>query len=133
MDAFQEKLLEHKKLAWGLFLCGPVFFSCFGFPILNVTKSWPPELSLVFWINLYVVVSAYYEIGGELSVLIPRTLHAVLLVLALTCAGLGCRYLLEFGEVSNTYNFTWPNVLLHLAAVAVLTLVGRCRALRRTR
>ena len=29
-------------------------------------------------------------------------------------AGLVCRFLLEFGEVSNAVNFTVPNVLLHL-------------------
>ena len=38
------------------------------------------------------------------------------LLAALVCGGLACRYLLEFGEVSNTYNFTLPNIALHLTA-----------------
>ena len=37
-----------------------------------------------------------------------------LLLAAMALAGLLCRFLLEYGEVSNSVNFTAPNVLLHL-------------------
>ena len=36
---------------------------------------------------------------------------------------MGCRYLLEFGEVSNTYNFTAPNIIIHVLLTNILCLV----------
>ena len=36
------------------------------------------------------------------------------MALGLALAGLLCRFLLEYGEASNSVNFTAPNVLLHL-------------------
>ena len=39
-----------------------------------------------------------------------------LLTLALTVLGLLCRYVLEYGEESNTYNFT----VLHVASYLIL-------------
>ena len=36
--------------------------------------------------------------------------------------GMGCRYLLEFGEVSNTYNFTAPNIIVHVLLINILCL-----------
>ena len=38
--------------------------------------------------------------------------------------GLACRFLMEFGEVSNTEDFTLPNVALHLSVVVALTTLG---------
>jgi hypothetical protein len=35
---------------------------------------------------------------------------------------MGCRYLLEFGEVSNTYNFTVPNMIVHVLLINILCL-----------
>ncbi len=43
--------------------------------------------------------------------------------LAFTIIGYGCRYLLEYGEVSNTYNFTVLNTVFHtFVAVGITTL-----------
>lgn len=44
-------------------------------------------------------------------------------------AGMGCRYLLEFGEVSNTYNFTVPNMIVHVLLINILclALLAPCR------
>ena len=46
------------------------------------------------------------------------------LALGMTLLGLACRFLMEFGEVSNTCNFTPPNVALHLSVAAVITALG---------
>ena len=40
-----------------------------------------------------------------------------------TALGLLCRYLMEFGEVSNTYNFTIFNIVVYLLAAPVVTLL----------
>ena len=43
--------------------------------------------------------------------------------LMLVVAGMGARYLLEFGEVSNTYNFTVLNSTVHIFVTVVLTTI----------
>lgn len=48
---------------------------------------------------------------------------AAALNLGMTVLGLIFRYLLEYGEVSNTYNFTAANVALHLFALTILPLM----------
>lgn len=39
----------------------------------------------------------------------------------LTSIGMVCRYLLEFGEVSNTYNFTLFNIVSDLVIIPIGT------------
>ena len=55
------------------------------------------------------------------------------MTLALTFVGLGGRYLLEWGEVSNTYNFTLPNLLLHIAVFAGISWLAWYFAAKRRR
>ena len=47
--------------------------------------------------------------------------HILPLNLLLVLLGMGVRYLLEFGEVSNSYNFTVPNMLLHIGVTVTLS------------
>ena len=120
----REKILARKKQ----FLIGEciclVFFGCFTFPAYNFSKD-APEISR--WINVFVSLAAYYEIGLMQGVLFEHKEHlkCMGLTLSMTLLGLLCRYLLEFGEVSNTYNFILPNIVLHLFTVAVVTGIGR--------
>ena len=41
----------------------------------------------------------------------------------LTVIGMACRYLLEFGEVSNTYNFTLFNIVSYLVIIPIGTTI----------
>ena len=123
----KEKILARKKQ----FLIGEciclVFFGCFTFPVYNFSKD-APEISR--WINVFVSLAAYYEIGLIQGVLFEYKEHmkCMGLTLSMTLLGLFCRYLLEFGEVSNTYNFIVPNIVLHLFMAIVVTLLGRSRS-----
>ena len=123
----REKILARKKQ----FLIGEciclVFFGCFTFPVYNFSKD-APEISR--WINVFVSLAAYYEIGLIQGVLFEHKEHLKYmgLTLSMTLVGLLCRYLLEFGEVSNTYNFIVPNIVLHLFVAIVVTLLGRSRS-----
>lgn len=97
-----------------------VFINCFGFPLYNLNKSWS---FLVTAINFSTVLCCAVLAGGFFAALFPARggVFVLLVTLALTFAGLGCRYLLELGEVSNTYNFTLPNLLLHVGAFVGIT------------
>ena len=112
--------IEKHKSFFSIFACVfLIFIGCFAFPFYNFTPN-APNISRLS--NILVSLLAYYEIGVLQSMLFEATSwrKCSAVVLLMTIIGLLCRYLLEFGEVSNTYNFTLPNVLLHLfAAVCV--------------
>ena len=75
--------------------------------------------------QIYVVFAGALFSGAILAGLFPKKRFAA--VAAVDCAaiviGLVCRYLLEFGEVSNTYNFTFPNTLLHIGIFLFLSML----------
>jgi len=107
-----------------------ILFNCFGFPVYNLNKAWPLSIQAE-----YVFMGVSYAVfsGGMLAGLFPkrRCRFIVLLTAALACGGLACRFLLEFGEVSNTYNFTLPNILLHLGTVTALCSLSWLCAVKR--
>lgn len=115
MKCIRQFVQSHKAVAYGLVFGMVIFFNCFGFPVYNLNKEWPFSITSMY---LYFDIEAAIFSGAILAVLLSqrRIWQMVLLSAALVCGGLVCRYLLEFGEVSNTYNFTLPNIALHLAA-----------------
>ena len=119
-------LQTHIKIARGLVvLCG-AFFACFTFPIR--VGEFP-----LGWLNLYVQIAAYAAVAeGFSGVYGPGKIRWVwLMALLSTVLGLVGRYLLEFGEVSNTYNFTLPNIALHLSVFLVVCVLSWFYLLKR--
>ncbi len=112
-------LRTHPGVVKGLLLGYIVFAGCFTFPISS--EPFP----LVFG-KAYNLVVGYGVIAlGFSGVYGPGEEKRVyLLTLVLTVLGLVCRYLLEFGEVSNTYNFTLFNVVFYLALMPLWTLLA---------
>ena len=112
----QSHMVRSCMLVFGI----AVFANCFGFPVYNLNKEWPFSLTAVYALSTPAL--AVFS-GGSLAALFPqkRLSFLVLLSSALTCIGLVCRFLLEFGEVSNTYNFTLPNIALHM-----IVFIGVC-------
>ena len=79
------------------------------FPIYNWNKHYSYTLTgITLWLN----IACYIELGVFERRLLPdcATVKIVLINFGIVLAGMGCRYLLEFGEVSNTYNFTLLNI-----------------------
>lgn len=105
-----------------------VFVSCFGFPFYNF--SWQVSWLIVL-ANMGVVAGGCFEAGAFFKKACPGVGLAAGLAGAegLVILGLACRYLLEFGEVSNTYNFTPANLAAHLAAAALFFVLGARNAL----
>ncbi len=61
---------------------------------------------------------------AEANVFMESTFGKIFFMnLMLVVAGMGARYLLEFGEVSNTYNFTVLNSTVHIFVTVVLTTI----------
>lgn len=114
--ATQSHMVRSCVLVFGL----AVFMNCFGFPFYNLNKEWPLSITLI---NALSTPAFAVFAGGSLAALFPqkRLVLIVLLSSVLTCIGLICRFFLEFGEVSNTYNFTLPNIVLHM-----IVFIGVC-------
>ena len=104
-----------KKLIWAFW----IVITCFGFPLWS-------ERSPLKWSDIFTFVSTYgilaaglYGVYGEDRgpSLYPR-------MILFTVIGMVCRYFLEFGEVSNTYNFTLFNIVVYMFVVPVFTLLA---------
>ena len=121
----KEYILAHKKQLMMIFDCAfLVFIGCFTFPVFQFSKE-APDISR--GLNLMITLMAYYEIGLLQNVLYGSKKIGIVagINLGMTLLGFLCRFLLEYGEVSNTYNFTMPNIALHLlVAVRVTTLTS---------
>ena len=102
------------------------------FPIYNFGKHYADALKgIIVWLNIV----CYMELGMfECKVLPNRKIHQIALFnFSIIFIGLVCRYLLEFGEISNTYNFTLPNTMFHIIVtllISVVSYIVSCRKLK---
>ena len=112
----KEFFIRHPNAVKYILLGYIVFAGCFTFPISS--ERFPLD-----WSKVYLLVVGYGVIGlGFAGVYGPgKEKRVYLLTLVLTVLGLVCRYFLEFGEVSNTYNFTLFNVVLYLVLIPLGT------------
>ena len=97
--------------------------SCCTFPIYNFTKDFGKSIVAS---NLILNVLCYYELGKyEKLMLKGWKIGKVLLVnMGVILLGMVMRFFLEFGEVSNTYNFTVPNIAIHITAALAISFVS---------
>ena len=97
--------------------------SCCTFPIYNFTKDFGKSIVTT---NLILNVLCYYELGKyEKLMQKDWKIGKVLLVnMGVILLGMVMRFFLEFGEVSNTYNFTGPNIAIHITAALAISFVS---------
>ena len=90
-----------------------VLIGCASFPIYNFSKSYTYPLTGT---SLLLNLVCYIELGVfEKKILHNQKFWLIALVNpGVILLGMLCRFLLEFGEVSNVYNFTLPNIALHV-------------------
>ena len=110
----QPEISSRRQLV--LTILGFVFFGCFVFPLIKQIDSWMIEaLNLFSFVFVYSFLS--YYLSRSLGV--GQTRKFILIVTAATLVGLLCRYLLEYGEVSNIYNFTIAKVVGYTLLVVI--------------
>lgn len=109
--------------------------NCGFFPIVNFNPDNPVDLGLVMRVMIFTLAaSAHWNFGRLEARVFPgwSPLFIGLFNAAVVCGGLLGRYLLEFGEVSNTYNFTPGNTVVHvLFLTAAATAAWRLETLSR--
>ena len=119
---------KHSQLP-GILLMGYIIFAgCFVFPIRS--EPFPLDFS-----GVYLLVSSYGVIAlASAGIFGPgRGRKVYITTFLLTAIGMGCRYLLEFGEVSNTYNFMLFNIVSYLALIPAGTAAAYCWIVRKMR
>jgi len=101
-----------KLLLWGYI----VFNACFSFPISS--SRFPLDFS-----KAYLLLASYGVIALSFAGVYREKKHfSVLLQTFVFCvSGLVCRYFLEYGEVSNSYNFTPINTVAYLIVIPLYT------------
>lgn len=112
-------LSKHPGVPKGLLLGYIVFAGCFGFPF--GTSQFPFD-----FYKAYILVASYGCIGFGFAWIYGKHKEKFVYLVNLVLTGLGlvCRYLLEYGEVSNTMNFTPLNVFSYLMIIPVFTLLA---------
>ena len=113
----------------GILLMGYIIFAgCFVFPIRS--EPFPLDFS-----GVYLLASSYGVIAlASAGIFGPgRGKKVYITTFLLTAIEMGCRYLLEFGEVSNTYNFTFFNIVSYLALIPAGTAAAYHWIVRRMR
>ena len=117
-------LQSHRKFGITLFWVISIFFGCFTFPFVNLTKILSDTQKQISIINLFICIVAYAEVGLLSGYLLDKKKIGVVLIVnvAHIIAGMICRYFLEFGEVSNIYNFTFANIAIHIVVISCICL-----------
>ena len=119
MDRFRLFLKDHLKIARILILAYVIFVGCFVFPFGN--ESFPFDL-----MKAYLVIASYGVIGLGFAGLYGMNKEKFVYMSSFVLTGLGmlCRYILEYGEVSNTMNFTSFNIISYLAIIPVFIMIS---------
>ena len=127
-------LHTHRKIGIALFGVIAIFFGCFCFPFVNLTKVLSDAQKQISIINLFTCLIAYTEVGLLSGYLFDKKKIGVVLLINVVhiIVGMICRYFLEFGEVSNTYNFTLPNVAIHIVAILCICICSYLHAKKQT-
>ena len=97
--------------------------SCCTFPIYNFTKDFGKSIVAT---NLILNVLCYYELGKYEKLMLKdwKVSKVILVNTGVILLGMVLRFFLEFGEVSNTYNFTGLNITIHITAAFVISIVS---------
>ncbi len=122
MEKLQINIRKHKKLFGILGLVFIVCLECCIFPVGNLSLG---GSLTVGYINLATAIGISKCIGEIEALAFPEIswLWIFSINFGITILGMSARYFLEYGEVSNTYNFTLKNIVIHMVIMMLLSTV----------
>ncbi len=103
------KLVNKKrKLSWTIFITYIAIFGCAAFPLFPQYTAYS-NIILHLTNAVYVIPSVFISLLGKGQTIKVYSISFISLLI-----GMICRYFIEFGEVSNSVNFTATNIVLFL-------------------
>ncbi|SHJ87968.1 hypothetical protein SAMN02745751_03617 [Dethiosulfatibacter aminovorans DSM 17477] len=114
LEVLSNIINRNRKLSWILLISYVAFFvGCAAFPLF-------PQYS--GYTNIFLHIANVIYIPPVLLVLIGKGKHikAMRIIFFSISIGMLCRYFLEFGEVSNSVNFTLINIISFLAILPLV-------------
>lgn len=120
----REKLKSHRAGIIAGILCFTALVNAGCFPLVPLNPNYPAELGTGMRLIVIVTALVFHKAIGTLEAVILPKWPAMLIGgfnAAFVLCGLACRYLVEFGEVSNTYNFTIANVVFQVAVLSLIS------------
>jgi len=114
------KNIKHKKLFLALSILFYIVIGGCTFPVYIFTPDYIHLNSafrtvLACWVFMYMGIEEAY-IFKDANIFKIIAINIVLLLFSLIF-----RYILEFGEVSNSYNFTALNISVHFATAIIIS------------
>ena len=103
--------LQNHKLISFILLFGWIFLSGFSIFPLEVFPLYYPKLFIaISWYGLISIWFTWFWSKGH-------NLRVFILTFTFTVLGLLCRYLFNYGEISNSKDFTIVNILMYIIIV----------------
>ena len=114
MENIKVFVQKHKKLSWLVLIAYLIFCGCFVFPLSNERWSFDFE-------KAYMIIVAYVILAILFASLLSgnKPIYVYLISLLFTTVGMILRYIIEYGEYSNTINFTQINIIMYLCIIPV--------------
>lgn len=107
-------LNKNRKLSWIFFIAYIAIIGCAGFPLFPQYTGYSNiiiQLGNAVYITPLMFVALFGK-GKEIQVYSVSVISLLL--------GMICRYFIEFGEVSNSVNFTTANIVSFLAVLPLI-------------
>lgn len=119
MTKIQMFINEHKKIVCTLGLLFIICLECCVFPVGNLTLGGGMTIGII---NFAAAIGIGKCVGEIEAAMFPKAKWTLILLLnfVITIMGMVARYFLEYGEVSNTYNFTIKNIIVHIVIMLLL-------------
>lgn len=102
-------LMNHPKLLKTIYFILTIQMGCFSFPFTEYPRGF-------LWYKLYLLIVGYFAFAAGFAVIYGENKEGLVYIISLILTGIGmlCRYILEYGEVSNIRNFSKFNIVVVL-------------------
>ena len=114
MENIRVFVQKHKKLSWLVLIGYLIFCGCFVFPLSNERWSFDFEKACMIIVSYGILVTLFASLLGR-----NKTIHVYSISLLFTTLGMILCYIIEYGEYSNTINFTHINIIMYLGIIPV--------------
>ena len=120
MKDIRTSIIKHKKIVCIVGLLFVILLECCVFPVGSITHTKWFTIGIV---NIITAVGICKCVCEMEAALFPKASWGMinLLNIGITIMGMVSRYLLEYGEVSNTYNFTPKKIVIHMLIMLLLS------------